>query len=89
MTTPGASRGADFVLTLSCADIVGIVHAVSGFLVEHGCNIIDSAQFGDPDTQRFFMRVAFASGDAPVGELRDGVRAGRVSASIWSTRSAT
>ena len=27
--------------------------------VEHGCNIVDSAQFGDPDTHRFFMRVAF------------------------------
>jgi formyltetrahydrofolate deformylase len=70
MTTPAASRGADFVLTLSCADIVGIVHAVSGFLVDHGCNIVDSAQFGDPDTQRFFMRVAFTSGGTPVDVLR-------------------
>jgi formyltetrahydrofolate deformylase len=70
MTTPATSRGADFVLTLSCADIVGIVHAVSGFLVDHGCNIVDSAQFGDPDTQRFFMRVAFTSGGTPVDELR-------------------
>ncbi|HEV8023066.1 MAG TPA: formyltetrahydrofolate deformylase [Candidatus Lustribacter sp.] len=50
---------ADFVLTLSCEDTLGIVHAVSGVLVEHGCNIVDSAQFGDPDTRRFFMRVAF------------------------------
>jgi formyltetrahydrofolate deformylase len=50
----------EFVLTLSCEDTLGIVHAVSGFLVEHGCNIVDSAQFGDPDTCRFFMRVAFA-----------------------------
>jgi formyltetrahydrofolate deformylase len=70
MTTPAASRGAEFVLTLSCADTVGIVHAVSGFLVDHGCNIVDSAQFGDPDTQRFFMRVAFTSGGAPVDVLR-------------------
>ena len=51
MTTgPLLPHGADFVLTLSCEDTVGIVHAVSGFLVEHGCNIIDSAQFGDPGT---------------------------------------
>ena len=59
---------ADFVLTLSCEDTLGIVHAVSGFLVEHGCNIVDSAQFGDPDTRRFFMRVAFTcpqSADLP------------------------
>jgi formyltetrahydrofolate deformylase len=60
MTTRPVPRGADFVLTLSCEDTVGIVHAVSGFLVKHGCNIVDSAQFGDPDTRRFFMRVAFA-----------------------------
>src|ERR1700727_902338 len=62
MTTAPVTHGADFALTLSCEDTIGIVHAVSGFLVEHGCNIIDSAQFGDPDTHRFFMRVAFASG---------------------------
>ncbi len=55
-------RDQSFVLTLSCRDRVGIVHAVSGFLAERGCNITDSAQFGDRDTGRFFMRVSF---DAP------------------------
>jgi formyltetrahydrofolate deformylase len=56
---PLLPHGSDFVLTLSCEDAVGIVHAVSGFLVAHACNIIDSAQFGDAPTNRFFMRVAF------------------------------
>jgi formyltetrahydrofolate deformylase len=76
MTTPPVAHGADFALTLSCEDTIGIVHAVSGFLFEHGCNIIDSAQFGDPDTCRFFMRVAFAHGPSgtrgarPAAELR-------------------
>lgn len=37
----------EYILTLSCPDQRGIVHRVSGFLAEHGCNIIDSAQFGD------------------------------------------
>jgi formyltetrahydrofolate deformylase len=64
MTVSSISHRADFALILSCDDTVGIVHAVSGFLVDLGCNIIDSAQFGDPDTRRFFMRVAFA---APAG----------------------
>ena len=59
MTAPATTQGSDFVLTLSCEDTIGIVHAVSGFLVKHDCNIIDSAQFGDPDTRKFFMRVAF------------------------------
>ncbi len=33
--------------------------AVGTFLAERRCNIIDSAQFGDLDTQRFMMRVLF------------------------------
>lgn len=63
----------DFILTLSCADRIGIVHAVSGFLVERGCNIIDSAQFGERSTETFFMRVSFA-GDSSISaeDLRSG-----------------
>jgi formyltetrahydrofolate deformylase len=48
-----------FLLTLSCADRPGIVHAVAGFLVDHGGNILASQQFGDPDSRLFFMRVEF------------------------------
>jgi formyltetrahydrofolate deformylase len=56
-------RGQHCVLTLSCPDVPGIVHAVSGFLVEHGCTIVQSQQFGDRDSGRFFMRVEFARAD--------------------------
>ncbi|MGH8792608.1 MAG: formyltetrahydrofolate deformylase [Stackebrandtia sp.] len=48
-----------FVLTLSCPDRVGVVHAVSGFLVARDGNIRDSQQFSDPGSRRFFMRVHF------------------------------
>lgn len=48
-----------FVLTLSCPDRKGIVAAVSRFLLEQDCNIMDSAQFGDPDNGRFFLRMVF------------------------------
>jgi formyltetrahydrofolate deformylase len=54
-----------YVLTLSCPDKQGIVHAVSSYLFMTGCNIEDSRQFGDHDTGLFFMRVAF-SAEAPV-----------------------
>ena len=57
---PTAGARGDFVLTLSCPDRPGIVHAVTGFLVEHGGNIVESQQFGDRRTGRFFMRVDFA-----------------------------
>jgi formyltetrahydrofolate deformylase len=67
MTVPSISHRPDFALTLSCDDTIGIVHAVSGFLVTFDCNIIDSAQFGDPDTRRFFMRVAFAASSGAGG----------------------
>lgn len=50
----------EYILTLSCLDQRGIVHRVSGFLADHGCNIIDSAQFGDAQSKLFFMRVHFA-----------------------------
>lgn len=45
------------VITLSCPDKPGIVHAVSKLIVDIGGNIIDSQQFNDPDTDLFFMRV--------------------------------
>ncbi|WP_309070947.1 ACT domain-containing protein, partial [Arthrobacter sp.] len=47
-----------FILTLSCDDRPGIVHAVSGALVAAGCNIIESQQYGSPESGTFFMRVA-------------------------------
>jgi formyltetrahydrofolate deformylase len=63
--------GAEFVLTLSCPDRPGIVHAVSGFLVERGANIVESQQFGDRLTDRFFMRIAFVTeAAAEADELR-------------------
>ena len=58
----------EYILTLSCLDQRGIVHRVSGFLAEHGCNIIDSAQFGDAESRLFFMRVHFALEDSAVGD---------------------
>ncbi|HVL71861.1 MAG TPA: formyltetrahydrofolate deformylase [Beijerinckiaceae bacterium] len=57
------------VLKLSCPDRPGIVAAVSTFLFEQRCNILDAQQFDDAETGRFFMRVVFARLDAaPAGE---------------------
>ncbi len=55
------SSDPEFILTLSCPDTTGIVYHVSGFLYERGCNIIDSAQFGDESTGLFFLRVHFSA----------------------------
>ncbi|WP_328413438.1 formyltetrahydrofolate deformylase [Streptomyces violaceus] len=64
-STTAATPPDQYVLTLSCPDRKGIVHAVSSYLFMTGCNIEDSQQFGDHDTGLFFMRVHF-SADAPV-----------------------
>lgn len=53
---------ARFILTLSCRDVHGIVAAVSAFLAKHSGFIKESTQYGDPVTQRFFMRVDFETG---------------------------
>ncbi len=60
------TEGTTYILTISCPDTVGIVFAVSGFLAERQCNILDSAQFGDLDSGLFFLRMQFtAPPDAP------------------------
>lgn len=61
-STPAAPNEASarhrIVLTLSCPDRPGIVHAVTGALLEADANITESQQYDSPDTGTFFMRVA-------------------------------
>lgn len=59
-----------YILTLSCPDRPGIVHAVSGFLFERGGNIEEAAQYNDHDTGLFFMRVRFACDQLTHEDLR-------------------
>jgi formyltetrahydrofolate deformylase len=59
-----------YILTLSCPDRRGIVHAVSGFLLERGGNIEEAAQYNDPDTGLFFMRVQFACDQHTFDDLK-------------------
>jgi formyltetrahydrofolate deformylase len=58
------------VLRLSCPDRMGIVAGVGAFLFERGCNIVESAQFGDAKSSRFFMRVSFNSTGIGLAETR-------------------
>lgn len=52
-----------WILTLDCEDRVGIVAAVAGFLAARGGFILDSQQYADVETGRYFMRVAFTGAD--------------------------
>ncbi|KAI1826484.1 formyl transferase [Xylaria intraflava] len=60
------------ILTLSCPDKPGIVHAVTGLLASHGLNILDLQQFSDRTSQKFFMRVHFGHTESPE-ELRESI----------------
>ena len=57
--TSNINSAAHYILTLSCQDTRGIVAAVSNFVLDYKGNVIDSAQFGDEATGRFFLRMEF------------------------------
>ncbi|MFC5928247.1 formyltetrahydrofolate deformylase [Cryobacterium melibiosiphilum] len=60
MTSP-ASHPHHWVITLVCADQPGIVHAITGAIVQAQGNILESQQFSSDDTGRFFMRLQVES----------------------------
>ena len=59
-----------YILTLSCPDRMGIVYAVSGFLMERQGNIEEAAQYNDPATGLFFMRVQFDCNQSTYSQLK-------------------
>ncbi len=67
MTTTTATP---YILTLSCPDRLGLVHSVSGFLMQRDCNIEEAAQYNDQGTGLFFMRVQFAAKSISADDLR-------------------
>ncbi len=52
-----------YILTLSCPDRVGLVARLARLMEEHGCFIVSSRTFGDPQTERFFARLVFSTPD--------------------------
>lgn len=60
-----------YILTLSCPDRRGLVHAVSGFLLEQGANIEEASQYNDNATGLFFMRVQFACENTDIAALKE------------------
>ena len=48
-----------YILTLSCKERPGIVHAVTAFLFENGCDIVEHQQFDDSARGQLFLRTAF------------------------------
>lgn len=59
------------VLLLSCPDRKGVVASVSGFIYQHGGNILHADEHGDPESNTFLMRVQFdpAEMDLPLSDF--------------------
>ncbi len=68
------TMSSSYILTLSCPDRLGLVHAVSGFLLERGGNIEEAAQYNDHDTGLFFMRVQFSCGQLTQADLHTALK---------------
>lgn len=47
------------VLLVECPDQRGLVHAISGVLLRHGCNVVGNQEFVDASSGRFYMRTEF------------------------------
>ena len=47
------------VLLVECPDQRGLVHAISGVLLRHGCNLVGNQEFVDAASGRFYMRTEF------------------------------
>jgi formyltetrahydrofolate deformylase len=47
------------VLLLSCPDRKGVVASISGFIYQHGGNILSADEHGDHESNTFLMRVEF------------------------------
>jgi formyltetrahydrofolate deformylase len=60
-----------YVLTVSCKSTRGIVAAITGYLADKGCYIVDSSQFDDLQTGLFFMRLTFTSQEGATTEELD------------------
>lgn len=59
-----------FVLTVVCPAKRGIIAAISTFLAKNTCNIVNSSQFDDPLSKKFFCRIGFDSeGEKKLREL--------------------
>lgn len=64
----------NYILTLSCPDVLGVVAKTCDFLYDNKGFILESAQYSDDATQQFFMRIRFRDidGDKALRHWQEG-----------------
>jgi formyltetrahydrofolate deformylase len=73
-----------YLLSVTCPDTVGIIHAFSGALLGIGANVLEQEQFSDTGTGLFFARTRFECDESDVAVVRAAVdeQTGRFDASV-------
>ena len=61
----------EFIFKMTCPDTVGIVAAVTKFIADNEGFITSSSHYGDPVSNRFFMRTVFQPSGKTNFELED------------------
>jgi formyltetrahydrofolate deformylase len=59
-----------FILTLSCPDAHGIIHGITGALLDVDANIVEQEQYSDPQTALFFARTRFETSESDEDKVR-------------------
>jgi formyltetrahydrofolate deformylase len=77
-----------YLLTVSCPNQPGIVARITTEMFRHGADIKEANQFDDPETGRFFCRIAFSLPNAiAAGSLEAGLKIMEESMALnWSLR---
>lgn len=64
-------ESAVYVLLVECPDQAGLVHAITGVLLRHQCNVVANQEFVDSEARRFFMRTEFTGTIQPDAVVRE------------------
>jgi formyltetrahydrofolate deformylase len=59
-----------YILAMTCPDGPGIIHAVSGALLEVDANVLEQEQYSDLETGLFFARTRFESPEEDLDRVR-------------------
>jgi formyltetrahydrofolate deformylase len=68
---PTSPSGPNHVLLVECPDRRGLVHAITGVLLRHDCNVTSNHEFVDADANQFFMRTEFSGEVEPSAILQE------------------
>ena len=66
---------AEYILQLQCPDQAGIIHAVASGLLDCQTNIVEQAQFSDPDMKQFCLRTRFETPETDIAKVQSAISA--------------